>query len=146
MEMLAQSEVRYKYCFNPYRTWDDLFHNASAGSVTFKTGGLGLLTITSLYEAWMCIADHPCALDPLDNYFCWVFNEQKLSWHPWGENSILNLVEVTKPGCNSITTFNNAGPGSTTEEQVLVNISMCRMEIEMTVDDSFDLYVDGSYV
>eukprot|EP00960_Hanusia_phi_P054212 762575-Hanusia_phi.AAC.4 len=150
LEMLEESGLRYKYCLNPYRTWDDLFQNASAGAVNFRTGGLGLLTLPNLYEAWMCIAHHPCALDPNDSYFCWVFNEQKLSWQPWGENSNLNLFEVSQTACraqsSSNTLFNNAAPASTNEEQLVVNISKCRMEIAMTVDNAFDLYVDGQYV
>ncbi|EKX35945.1 hypothetical protein GUITHDRAFT_117860 [Guillardia theta CCMP2712] len=146
-EMLAQSAVRYRYCSNPYHTWEALLYNASMGRVAFKTGGLGMLAIHGLYEVWVCIQNHPCALDPADPSFCWVYNEMETTWIPWGENSNLQLFVPSKP-CGSSSprgSFNEPSP-SASDQQLQVSLSSCRMEIAMRVEDAFDLYVDGVYV
>jgi len=34
----------------------------------------------------------PCATDLIDGYFCYVYNEEKDIFEPWGPNNVLRLI------------------------------------------------------
>ena len=56
-----------------------------------RTGGLGEFLVEGKYEVWLCLQDSVCST--LDDWFCYVFNEQTLKFEAWGFNSELKLVE-----------------------------------------------------
>ncbi|EKX37821.1 hypothetical protein GUITHDRAFT_144657 [Guillardia theta CCMP2712] len=85
----------------------------------------------SVYEVWVCLENHPCALHPVDTYFCWVFNEMTQSWVPFGENVDLKLVHVIPRPSECVG---------------YVNISHCAVNISMTADNAFELFVNGVYL
>ena len=58
-------------------------------------GGLGKLMGKDGYESWVCLKDHPCSSVEGD-YFCFAYHESDDIFTPWGENSILHMVDVTE--------------------------------------------------
>ena len=86
-------DQRYLSCSFPL-TWTQIlkarFEDCTS---SFKTGGLGSLMVEDAFESWICVPDHPCASNyPHDQYFCFVYDEQRKLFVPWGENAELGLV------------------------------------------------------
>jgi len=88
-------DPRYWHCTLPL-TWKEI-HQArfSDCSLSYKTGGLGDLLEVEAFESWLCAHDHPCASNYLwDTYFCFVYDEMRQTFIPWGENAELHLVDT----------------------------------------------------
>jgi cysteine-rich repeat protein len=88
-------DPRYLRCTLPL-TWKEI-HQArfSNCSLSYKTGGLGNLQDVEAFESWLCAHDHPCASNyPWDTYFCFVYDEMRQTFIPWGENAELHLVDT----------------------------------------------------
>ena len=61
---------------------------------SFKTGGLGRLTVEGVYEVWGCWKEHLCLTDPnrcTYDWMCFQYHEQRQEWTPWGRNSEIEL-------------------------------------------------------
>jgi hypothetical protein len=43
------------------------------------------------YEVWVCLQDNVCST--LDDWFCYVFNEQTLTFKAWGLNAEVKVVK-----------------------------------------------------
>ena len=56
------------------------------------TGGLGRLMIPDLFEVWICSRHDLCAPGG-DDFMCYVFDEKRSIFVPWGKNSELHLVK-----------------------------------------------------
>ncbi|EKX50957.1 hypothetical protein GUITHDRAFT_103539 [Guillardia theta CCMP2712] len=84
----------YRNCSLPY-TWEEIAIPAlKTCSVQYKMGGLGLL-MTDQFQVWICVKDHPCALSASNPYFCFVYDEDKERFIPWGSNSKLQLFRLS---------------------------------------------------
>ena len=71
------------------------FVQARYTNCSLKTGGLGDLLEIESFESWLCVRDHPCASNyASDSYFCFVYDERRSTFVPWGENAELHLVDV----------------------------------------------------
>ena len=58
----------------------------------FNTGGLGEMMRPPVWEVWVCVVSHPCALD--DDIVCFTYNEVKDVFVPWGLNSVIRVVKL----------------------------------------------------
>ena len=56
-----------------------------------RTGGLGEFLVEGKYEVWVCLQDNVCST--LDDSFCYVFNEQTLTFEAWGLNAEVKVVK-----------------------------------------------------
>jgi hypothetical protein len=56
-----------------------------------RTGGLGEFFVEGKYEVWVCLQDNVCST--LDDWFCYVFNEQTLTFKAWGLNAEVKVVK-----------------------------------------------------
>jgi hypothetical protein len=56
------------------------------------TGGLGRLMIPDKFEVWICSRHDLCAPGG-DDFMCYVFDEKRSIFVPWGKNSELQLVK-----------------------------------------------------
>jgi hypothetical protein len=56
-----------------------------------RTGGLGEFLVEGKYEVWVCLQDNVCST--LEDWFCYVFNEQTFIFEAWGLNSELKVVK-----------------------------------------------------
>jgi hypothetical protein len=56
-----------------------------------RTGGLGEFLVEGKYEVWVCLQDKVCST--LDDWFCYVFNEQTLTFKAWGFNAEVKVVK-----------------------------------------------------
>jgi len=117
---IAWGQEQYKNCAQPW-TWEQLTEDYVKGIRRFKMvciwkfecpergellqtdpalcsscqGGLGKLMGKDGYESWVCLKDHPCSTTEGD-YFCWAYHETNDTFTPWGENSVLHMVDVTE--------------------------------------------------
>lgn len=119
---IAWGQEQYKACKQPW-SWEELTDGYVKGSIRFKMvsgrasshslpfaqlnhsllspdfdaiqGGLGNLMGKDGYESWLCLKDHPCSSTEGD-YFCFAYHESNNIFTPWGENSILHMVDVTE--------------------------------------------------
>ncbi|EKX41119.1 hypothetical protein GUITHDRAFT_112852 [Guillardia theta CCMP2712] len=74
------------------RDWPEVTPEIRSGRAA--TGGLGHMIVVNLYEAWLCILDHPCSEvkpDGSTDPFCFIYNEQLLRFEPWNLNSVINM-------------------------------------------------------
>jgi len=88
-------DPRYLDCSLPM-TWGEMLRARFTNcSLSYKTGGLGHLLVKDAFESWLCVHDHPCASNyAQDPYFCFVFDEQRERFVPWGENAELRIVKL----------------------------------------------------
>ena len=68
-------------------TWEDVRELKGV----MVTGGLGDLLVADEWEAWVCGAQLPCALERRD-WVCFSYNEVHRVFVPWGCNRQLDLV------------------------------------------------------
>jgi len=69
------------------KTWREV--NEFKGVI--ETGGLGDLMIEGEWEAWVCGAQLPCAIQAQD-WHCYTYSEKHKVFVPWGFNRDLALV------------------------------------------------------
>ncbi|KAJ1472131.1 REJ domain-containing protein [Baffinella frigidus] len=69
-------------------TWVDVILRARLPAV----GGLGPLSEMPRFQVWLCEEGHACA-NGTSAFFCFVFDEEKRVFVPWGPDSQLRLVD-----------------------------------------------------
>ncbi|EKX50123.1 hypothetical protein GUITHDRAFT_103937 [Guillardia theta CCMP2712] len=79
----------YPHC-QMQQTWDEIMEGIRRGNQTHKSGGLGDLMILNKFEVWVCSLRDACAKHNIS--FCYVFDEQKKMFVPWGLADELMLV------------------------------------------------------
>ncbi|EKX37041.1 hypothetical protein GUITHDRAFT_116768 [Guillardia theta CCMP2712] len=70
-------------------TWDQVNQGQRARVKSFRSGGLGNLMIARKYEVWVCSYQDECAKP--GNAFCYVYDEQRKLFLPWGLQEDLML-------------------------------------------------------
>ena len=74
-------------------SWSDI----RSGS-RYKTGGLGKLMTTSVYEVWVCDTLDPCLSSAgvsAGDYMCYVYNEATCVFEPLALNSRVKFLKTT---------------------------------------------------
>mmetsp|Transcript_40192 Transcript_40192/g.82285 ORF Transcript_40192/g.82285 Transcript_40192/m.82285 type:complete len:443 (+) Transcript_40192:2-1330(+) len=77
-----EPNLDYSCCSTP-PSWEDI----TQWNTRFKTGGLGRWMEWPFY-VWLCDNEHECSDG---SGFCFVFDEEKLHFVPWEQNSLLKL-------------------------------------------------------
>lgn len=76
------------------QTWDEIIAHLTRKDGSFATGGMGEL-MTESHQVWVCQKLHSCALElskVVNDFYCFVYNENTTIFEPWGLNSTLNLL------------------------------------------------------
>jgi len=87
------NEPRFQRCQTPW-TWETLLEGYKERRIIYKTGDLGRVSVPGTFESWACMYGDPCATDLIDGYFCYVYNEKKDLFVPWGPNTVLRLIQT----------------------------------------------------
>jgi hypothetical protein len=96
-DALMEAAQKYPKC-TCTRSWEEIVQEiVPSGTSIFqseprmRTGGLGKFMLKGKYEVWVCLQDNTCST--LEDWFCYVFNEQTFIFEAWGFNSELKVVK-----------------------------------------------------
>ena len=62
------------------------------GSNYLQKRKLDRRAVPGIVESFICVYGDPCAIDLIDNFFCYVYHEEERKFISWGPNTVLKLV------------------------------------------------------